>query len=52
MITDTRPTERLHQRSASAAERQQTDKTPTLTIMTLALRQADFIAAQRKRGDL
>lgn len=31
---------------------QQTDKSPTLTIMALALRQADFIAAQRKRRDL
>ena len=31
---------------------QQTDKSPTLTIMALALRQADFIAASRKRGEL
>lgn len=30
----------------------QTDKSPTLTIMALALRQADFIAAQVRRGDL
>jgi choline dehydrogenase-like flavoprotein len=31
---------------------QQTDKSPTLTIMALALRQADFIAARAKRGEL
>ena len=31
---------------------QQTDKSPTLTIMALALRQADFIAAQWKRQAL
>jgi choline dehydrogenase-like flavoprotein len=31
---------------------QQTDKSPTLTIMALALRQADFIAESRKRGEL
>ena len=31
---------------------QQTDKSPTLTIMALALRQADHIAALRKRKEL
>lgn len=31
---------------------QQTDKSPTLTIMALALRQADFIARQVRRGEL
>ncbi|HXH07001.1 MAG TPA: GMC family oxidoreductase [Vicinamibacterales bacterium] len=31
---------------------QQTDKSPTLTIMALALRQADYIAEQRRRGEL
>ncbi|MEO5895349.1 MAG: GMC family oxidoreductase [Vicinamibacterales bacterium] len=31
---------------------QQTDKSPTLTIMALALRQADFIAQQWKRKEL
>lgn len=31
---------------------QQTDKSPTLTIMALAMRQADFIVAEKKRGNL
>jgi hypothetical protein len=31
---------------------QQTDKSPTLTIMALALRQADHIAALTKRKEL
>ncbi|MEO6213718.1 MAG: GMC family oxidoreductase, partial [Vicinamibacterales bacterium] len=31
---------------------QQTDKSPTLTIMALALRQADFIAERWKRKEL
>jgi choline dehydrogenase-like flavoprotein len=31
---------------------QQTDKSPTLTIIALALRQADFIAETLKRGEL
>lgn len=31
---------------------QQTDKSPTLTIMALAMRQADFIVEEKKRGRL